>query len=89
MTQIAQTPFHEDPLEFDLATLEDGTKTAVNLVLSIAVLPDGEAKIFKRRAIKLGAGNSAYKTALVCELNGVRVYIQNNQLVMTTQDLNL
>ena len=86
---IAKTNFADDPLEFELSESE-GIKTAVNPALSISVLPDGETKIFKRRAIKgVGGGNPTYHTMLVAELDGVRVYVRDNDIVITKQDLRL
>lgn len=89
--QEIETPFSDDdPSEYTLNTLEDGTRTASNCLHDIIVAPDGESKIFKRRAIRLNAAKgNRFDTALVCELNGVRIYIRGSQIVMTTQDLKL
>jgi hypothetical protein len=59
--------------------------------MAVTVLPDGESKIFHRNAIKkhLGTGETVHLRALVAELNGVRLYLVGNHLVMTTQDLYL
>jgi hypothetical protein len=89
MNTIAETPFHNDPLEFELSE-SDGVKSAVNPILSLAVMPDGETKIFKRRAIKnVGSRNPTYETMLVGELDGVRVYVKGNDIILTKQNLRL
>lgn len=85
-----ESPFHLDPLEYELETQEDGTRTASNPMMKVVVLPDGESKLFKRRALKIGSAGNEWKTCLVAELNGVRVYInEHSQIVVTTQDLKL
>jgi len=88
--KIAETPFHNDPMEYNLSELDDGIKTAANPLLSISVLNDGDSKIFKRRAIKgVGSGNATFHSVLVAELDGVRVYIKDNDIILTKQNLRL
>ena len=86
---LAETPFHLDPLEYEISE-EDGIKTAKNPLMSLTILKDGQSKIFKRRAIKeVGGGSPSYHTALVGELDGVRVYIKDGDIILTKQNLRL
>lgn len=69
---------------------ESGAVHAVTGDIAITVLPDGPSTAFKRRAIKIPtSGDPSWEVEwLVCELNGVRLYINGRQAIMTTQDLN-
>ena len=85
-----KTPFADDPYEYILDSEEDGTRTAVNPIYSLSILPDEETKLFKRRFIRgVGSDNPEYITALVGELDGVRIYVIDNNIIMTKQDLYL
>ena len=66
----------------------DDSVYAVTPDVSVSILEDGKA--FKRRAIRkyLKTGETEQIDWLVCELNGVRIYVAGNQIIMTTQDLN-
>lgn len=47
------------------------------------------ARVFKRNAIKaIGTPNATRVCWVVVELNGVRVYINGDQIVVSTDDLN-
>lgn len=48
------------------------------------------AGVFHRRAVKrhLKTGNIEFINVLVCELNGVRVYINGENIIVTTEDIN-
>lgn len=62
---------------------QDGTiftEGEVNLIIH----PDGECKAFNRN--KIGTDGSK-KTWLVGELDGVRVYINGRNIIMSKQDL--
>jgi hypothetical protein len=80
-----------EPLAFDFRQEEDGTRHAVSPDLVVTVLPDGESQMFHRNAIKknTATGETAHLRALVAELNGVRMYLLGNHIVLTTQDLYL
>lgn len=72
---------------------QDGTVHAIG-PLPLMILPDGEARAFKRRAWSVsvtrdGVGQGAREKArwLVGELDGVRVYTDGRRIVMTRQDL--
>lgn len=70
---------------------EDSDNThAVTSDVVVTILPDGDKKAFKRRAIRkhLDTGETENIDWLVCELNGVRAYISGNNIIMTTRDLN-
>jgi len=69
----------------------DGSIHAVSPSLSMTVLPvDGRpGKIFNRNGIKkhLDGRPVEHVRWLVGELNGVRVYIHQGAVIMTTEDL--
>jgi hypothetical protein len=59
---------------------------AANGRLTLSVLDGG--RVFKRKAIKaVGTPHARQVCWLVAELNGVRVYIDGDKLVMSSQDL--
>ena len=74
--------------DFEITKDEHGTYVAVGDDCRLAVLPDGPSRIFRRRAIKSGPEGSSEVCWLVGELNGVRLYKDGNNLVMTTQDIS-
>lgn len=80
-----------EPLAFDISQDEDGARHAVSPDMVVTVLPDGESQIFHRNAIKknTATGEATHLRALVAELNGVRMYLLGNHIVLTTQDLYL
>lgn len=69
---------------------EHGPTHAANNEIAVTVLPDGAHNVFKRRAIKMFTSGAPTQHVewLVCEINGVRLYIHGRQIIMTTQDLN-
>lgn len=80
-----------DLIAFDIRQDEDGARHAVSPDLVVTVLPDGESQIFHRNAIKknTATGETTHLRALVAELNGVRIYLLGDHIVLTTQDLYL
>ena len=83
-----ESPYAKDPLEYNIEVLEDGTRIASNPINNLHVLPDGETRIFKRRIIKkAGSSNPEFRTILVGELDGVRVYVRGNDIVLSKRDL--
>jgi len=85
-----ETPFASDPFDYKLSQDPDGTRHGINPRNSLTILPDGETRLFQRRAIKgVGGENVTFDSCLVGELNGVRVYVKDNSIVLTTQDLML
>jgi hypothetical protein len=54
----------------------------------VTVLPDGETRMFRRRAIKQHSDGRIEEVHwLVAELDGVRAYIEGGDVVMTRQEL--
>jgi len=85
-----ETDFNNDPFEYEISTSSDGSKLATNPILSLCVMDDGDNKIFKRRSIKLNVANGkAIDSVLIGELEGVRVYIKDSNIILTKQDLYL
>lgn len=84
------TDYDNRPNNYELSVDDDGVRHAVNALNSVSVLPDGASRLFQRRAIgRIGSSAPVYDTVLVGELNGVRVYVHGNSIVLTTQDLRL
>ncbi len=78
-------------LAFDIREDADGARHAVSPDMVVTVLPDGKSQMFHRNAIKknTATGEITHLRALVAELNGVRMYLLGNHIVLTTQDLYL
>ena len=70
-------------------TDEDNILHAESDELNVIIMPDGEKKAFNRNAIKIKGGVEARNRCLVAELNGVRAYISNGGIILSTQDLYL
>ena len=68
----------------------EGEITGDNGFVRISLL-DAESydgRVFKRRAIKgVGGGSPRSVCWLVAELDGVRIYVDGGQIIMTTRDL--
>lgn len=75
-----------DPAPFEL-TRRDQAQIATNGVASLTVL-DESGQVFRRRAVK-GAGTEQSRRVewAVAELNGVRVYFDGLNVLVTTLDL--
>lgn len=87
---LATTPFHDDPFEYVIVEDEDGVIVATNPLNTLTVLPDGKTKVRKRRSIHMHKqGDERFETVLFGELDGVRVYIKGNQIILTKQNLRL
>lgn len=52
-----------------------------------AELKDPEGRIFSRRAIKWGPKGEEHVNWLVMELDGVRTYIQGDNIIVTKENL--
>jgi len=74
--------------DFVITTDENGIQHAVNEQLQVSVLPDAKARLFHRREIRPFAGGQK-RSALVAELDGVRVFIQGSHIVVTKRNLPL
>jgi len=87
---MIKTDYESHPHNYTLSTDEEGHKHGINSINTLAVLNDGKTKLFQRRAIKgVGSGDTTFETCLVGELDGVRVYVKGNSIVLTKQDLQL
>lgn len=76
------------PVPFEIVALQPRGTAAGNGDLNVC-LPDGDGKMFRRRAIKgVGSGNPRAEEWLVVELDGVRVYVNARNIVVTKRDLN-
>lgn len=71
----------------EIVTDEAGARHGTDGAVTVSLL-DAGGTMFKRRAIKgVGSDQSHEVSWLVCELNGVRVYQNGQNVVVTTQDL--
>lgn len=83
-----ETPFHNDPFDYKFSVDEDGVRKATNPLNNLVVLNDGETKIVQRRIIRVGA-KAGFDSILIGSLDGVKVYIKGNDIILTKQDLLL
>lgn len=67
---------------------DDNTTMAINDAQTVMVKG---GKAFNRRAIRknLRTGETEHLCVLVCELDGVRVYVDGDNIIVTKEDLNL
>lgn len=79
-----------DFVDFDIKKDEDGWH-AVGHGLAVSVVDGGEKAICHQRAIKkhLGTGETTRHSILRCELDGVKVYITGDSIVVTREKLHL
>ena len=84
--QAEETPPRDYLLDPDINRDDPQTTYIANGVVTAAAM--NGARVFKRRAIK-AVGTPAAKQIcwVVAELNGVRVYINGNQIIVSTDDL--
>lgn len=75
-----------DPAPFEI-TRQDQAQIATNGVASLTLL-DAGGRVFRRRAVK-GVGTEQARNVewAVAELDGVRVYFDGVNVVVTRQDL--
>ena len=69
----------------------DGIKALTGEAVRVAVLPDVDATMFERVGIKVNFGKAAQESVRwgVVELEGgIRLYIHQNSVIVTKQDLN-
>lgn len=69
----------------DITTQADGSLLVELPDAKITILPDGETKAFGRNGIKVNSGE--HTRWAVCELDGVRLYKNGQNFVLTKQDL--
>ena len=71
----------------EITTDEHGNRHGMdgNIIVSLI----GEGRMFKRRAVKgAGSENAQEVCWLVAEIDGVRLYQNGNQIILTRQDMN-
>jgi len=72
----------------EITTDAAGARHGTDGEITVSLL-ETSGRMFKRRAIKgVGTGQSEEVCWLVCELDGVRVYQQGRNIVVTRSDLN-
>ena len=74
-------------LHCDITQDDDGTIYATSLERCLTILPDGPGRAFNRNFKTYSPGNVTHERVLVGELDGVRVYILGNDVIMTKQDM--
>ena len=87
-----ETPFHNDPMEYDIKVDGYGVRQAINptTVVTVVPTPDAPASLKKLRAIKgVGGPGVTFDTCLVASLDGVNVYVKEGNIIVTKQDLRL
>lgn len=76
------TPLQPHP---EISTQDDGSLLVEFPDAKITIMPDGEKKAFARNAIKIHS--KEHTRWAVCELDGVRLYKNGQNFVLTKQDL--
>ena len=72
----------------EITTDADGARHGTDGTITMSLL-ESDGRLFKRRAIKgVGTEQAEEVCWLVCELDGVRVYQQGLNIVVTRKDLN-
>jgi hypothetical protein len=71
------------PAIHEIVTDEDGNRCGTDGQITVTLL-GMEGKMFKRRSMKAGSGETCW---LVAELHGVKVYQYGNNVVITDRDL--
>lgn len=51
----------------------------------VTIMPDGKTQVFSRNGIRVQTGE--HIRWLVCELDGVRLYVNGDNMVMTKRDM--
>jgi hypothetical protein len=71
----------------EITTDDHGTRHGTDGQITVS-LRDPDGRMFKRRAIKAaGTEQAAEECWLVAEVDGVRVYQQGTQIIVTREDL--
>ncbi len=75
--------------DFDIDRSENGLVHATNDAMAIHVHTEGSSKVFHRvgiqKNLKMGGTNKI--KWLVCEIDGVRLYVNGDTLILTKKDL--
>ncbi len=71
----------------EITTDEHGNRHGTDGNITVSLI--GEGRMFKRRAVKgAGSENAQEVCWLVAEIDGVRLYQNGNQIILTRQDMN-
>lgn len=66
---------------------KQGNQIGTDGQITVSLIGDG--RMFKRRAVKgAGSENAQEVCWLVAEIDGVRLYQNGNQIILTRQDMN-
>ena len=87
-----ETPFHQDEMDYKISVDKEGVHHATNKETSVTVIPEtgSTAKLHNLRAIKgVGGDDVTFDSCLVAELDGVKVYLKGNTVVVTRRELRL
>lgn len=78
-----------EPMDEFAITQDEEGHHAVRADQAVTVLPDGAARVFHRNGIKKNfrTGETTHVRWLVAELDGVRVYVHHQDIVVTRRDL--
>jgi len=77
-----------DASKYNRIVHEDGSIQVDGDGVKLLVMNDGQAKAFSRVGLRVGVrGPESAVRWLVGELNGVRVYVSPEAVILTTQDL--
>ena len=73
---------------FEITESPAGGKVATNGAVLLS-LPDADGRVFRRRAVKnAGTADAQQVEWAVAELDGVRVYVDGQNVVVTRADLS-
>lgn len=75
------------PLVHEITRDDLGNQIGTDGNITVSLI--GEGRMFKRRAVKgAGSENAQEVCWLVAEIDGVRLYQNGNQIILTRQDMN-
>lgn len=70
--------------------LSDDNKSAKSSRISFVVMDDCVSRLFNRRAmVGVLGSNPLYKTMLVAEVEGLKIYVKGIDIVITKENLRL
>jgi len=76
----------DQPTPFEIVS-RDGARVATNGVRSMTLIEE-DGRMFRRRAVKgVGSGSPQNVEWAVAELDGVRVYMDGEHVIVTRKDL--
>jgi hypothetical protein len=75
------------PVVHEITSDDLGNQIGTDGNITVSLI--GEGRMFKRRAVKgAGSENAQEVCWLVAEIDGVRLYQNGNQIILTRQDMN-